>query len=277
MKKTTQLSVIIFAACVGIGSANAEIITSAKDGDITGSFAGFSTKDTPCFVREPTMFGNGGASPLGPAFTEAGMNVTKDDSAPCEIDYRGFVSIHLNVDEDSKVVNRGVDWFYQYPEGQDKIPMAGPAILGDSAAAIEKLNAGANAKADTAKSISDNTKGEQIGSHLGAVLTSGIGWTLGGAVLGSLFDPSKPDKTAGIGHIKATITFKNGKDKPSHMEIEVNSASTTKERPVDLLRAVVKRLVVEIQAKEDALKKAEAEKAGTPATVATLTSETPKP
>ena len=267
--KAAQLSAIIFAACVGIGSASAEIVTTAKDGDMEGSFAGLS-KDTPCFVREPTLFGHGGASPLYPAFMEAGMNVTKDDSASCEVDYRGFVSRHLTDEDSSNVVTTPVDLFYQYPEIQDKLPMVGPALQGDGAV-LDKVAGDA-----VASTKPQSATGESTGAALGGSLLKNVGAAAGGAILGSLFD-SKKQSPAGIGHISATITFKNGKDKPSHMEIEVNSASTTKERAVDLLRAVVKRLVVEIQAKEDALKKAEAEKAGTPAAVATITSETPKP
>ncbi len=270
--KIARFLAVLLVAILTAGSANAEITTVANNvGDVTGSFAGFSTKETPCFVREPTMFGNGGASPLSSLFAEMGIIVAKDDSAPCEIDYRGFVSRHLNEDETSKVVTTAIDWFYQYPEYQDRIPKVGPAIQGgNSATETEKL-----ADDAVASTKPQHARGESTGAALGGSLLNSVGAAAGGAILGSLFDSTK-QPPAGVGHIKAEIIFKNGKDKPARMVIEVNSASTTKERPVDLLNAVVKRLVVEIQAKEDALKKADAVKAGAPAAVAVSNSEAQK-
>jgi hypothetical protein len=72
-----------------------------------------------------------------------------------------------------------------------------------------------------------------------------------------MFDSSKGYETpAGLTHLTVDIAIKSGGGQLEYIKVEVYAASTTKERPIDLLRAAVKRVVAEIN------------KAATPPTIA---------
>lgn len=256
-------------ACVGlifgIGHAHAEIATEAKNvKEGIGSFKEFSTKETPCFIREPGWAGK--ASPLGDFFAEAGMNIVKEDSAPCQILYNSYVTL-----------SKG--------EGKPVIPVDAEYILKnqETMSEVEPALSSGNVTADKDKAV--NEAGAMAGvispgnmtniSQAGHVV-NGMNGSIAAVLIGSLIDSTVAigarNKTpSGVGYVMISLTYGQGFFKSGLLSAEVYSASTSKEKPVDLLRAAAKRLVQEIQAKEDEFKKREADKSGT-ATKTTLTS-----
>lgn len=223
------------AMLLSIGSANAEIATIVKS--VTGDKVQVP-KDTECFVRERTLFGNGGASALSGLFADGGLAVASDTKASCSIVVGGEVTLILNKGNPTFISSILADWIMKNP---DVAPEADAAISDKSS---DQLAGHAN-EADKLK----GTVGETAGAAVGA--TFGLAGAAGGAMLGALFDEKKKQMPAGVASIYADLKFKDANGKVSKMDVVVHAASTTKERPADLLRAAVKRVVAEIQAKQD--------------------------
>lgn len=221
-------------------SAHAEISTSLKEVSIKGEATAFSTKDTACWVREPTFFGNGGVSALSSLFAEAGMNIVKDKNAPCEINFRGYVTTTLGNDKE-KVFGMPAEWIVQNTAA---VSAVAPAIVGDAKSADNAMNAMADY--GKAKSAPAETAGAVAGGYM-----KNMGDAVGGAFLGRLLDGASSKAVVlipGIGHIKANVVYKSGGRSFSSV-IDVYAASTAAEQPIDLLRAATVRIVEEIKLK----------------------------
>jgi len=235
---------VAVAMLLSIGSANAEITTLVKS--VTGDKIEVP-KDTECFVRERTLFGNGGVSPLSGLFADGGLTVASDTKASCSIVVGGEVTLILNKDNPTFISPILADWIMKNPNAA---PEADAAISDKSS---DQLANHAN-EANKLK----GTVGETAGAAVG--VTFGLAGAAGGAMLGALFDEKKKQMPAGVASIYADLKFKDANGKVSKMDVVVHAASTTKERPADLLRAAVKRVVAEIQNKDEAIKTLGAEK-----------------
>ncbi len=233
-----KMKTILMAAAtfLAVGSANAEIFAVVKE--VTGDEAKI-LRDTPCFVRERTLFGNGGVSPLSGIFSEGGLTVATDKNADCSIVVGGQVTLILNKDNPTFVSPILADWIINNP---DTPPDADAAIHSDKP--TEQFANEANEASKPKSAL-----GETTGASVGVVF--GLAGAAGGAMLGSLFDDKK-QLPAGVASIYADLRFKDASGKVSKVRVVAHAASTTKERPADLLRAAVKRVVAEIQAKQDA-------------------------
>lgn len=240
MMKMTRICTGMMMLAGVVVSAHAEISTSLKEVSIKGDATAFSTKTTPCWVREPTFFGNGGVSALSELFAEAGMNIVKDKNAACEINFRGYVTTTLGADKE-KVFVMPAEWIVQNTAA---VSAVSPAIVGDAKGADNAMNAMADY--GKAKSAPAETAGAVAGGYM-----KNMGDAVGGALLGRLLDGATSKAVVlipGIGHIKADIVYKSGGHSFSGV-IDVYAASTTAEQPIDLLRATTVRIVEEIKLK----------------------------
>ncbi|NOT19703.1 MAG: hypothetical protein HOP24_05445 [Sideroxydans sp.] len=219
----TKTIFVAAAMLLASGNVNAEITTSIE------SVAGDKiqiTKGTECFVRERTLFGAGGASTLSGMFAEEGLAVTDNKKSDCLI----VVSAAIRVQHKNNPTATLVSTIVQEDEIMSE--------LGASSNVVEQ---------DVPKS----TVGETAGAGVGA--SFGLAGAVAGAVIGSALDSQKTKYlSADIAGMRADLQFKDTNGKVLKMDVVVNAVSTTKERPVDLLRAAVKRVVAEIQAKQDA-------------------------
>ncbi len=260
-KSKVILGLLMFFAA---GGANAEISTVVKN--VTAE-AVASVMDTPCYVRTRELRG---------LFAEAGMNITNTDSAYCQLDVGGFVSIVLNGND--YISKMPVDWFTEHQDNPEYVAHALPESAKDASLALRNLvdaedrasaEAAADAKLSEAERYSKHSRGSDIGGSVGGASIFGLAGAVGGSLFGSMFDSNKKGKTpVGLTHLTADIAIKNVGGQLDHLKIEVYAASTSKEHPVDLLRAAVKRVVSEIQAKDDASKKASSDKAIAPTVAA---------
>lgn len=240
MKKNIFVAAVMLLA---IGSANAEITTLVKS--VTGDKVEVP-KGTECFVRQRTLFGNGGASVMSPFFADGGLSISSDKKADCSIVVGGTVTLLLNKENPSSVAPILVEHILDDPYFASDVDAA---IHGD--AATDQL-ANEATEASKPKSALSETAGAAVGA------TFGLAGAAGGAMLGALFDDKKKQMPVGVASIYADLKFKDANGKVSKMDVVVHAASTTKERPADLLRAAVKRVVAEIQAKQDASSNASA-------------------
>jgi hypothetical protein len=232
---TIKTVLLVAAMFLAVGGASAETSTIVKS--VTGDKVQVP-KDTECFVRERTLFGNGGASPLSGLFADGGLTVVGDTKARCSIVVGGEVTLILNKDNPTFISPILADWIMENP---DVAPEADAAISDKSS---DQLASHAN--------VADKligTVGETAGAAVGA--TFGLAGAVGGAMLGALVDEKKKQMPAGVASIYADLKFEDANGKVSKMIVVVHAASTTKERPADLLRSAVKRVVAEIQANQD--------------------------
>lgn len=252
-KKTIFVAAAMFLA---IGSANAEITTVVRS--VTAE-AVASVMDTPCYVRTHQLSG---------LFAEAGMKVTSADNASCQLDVGGFVSIVLNGND--YLSKMPVDWFTEHQDNPEYVAHALPESAKDASLALRNLvgvedkasaEAAADAKLSEAERYAKHSRGSDIGGSVGGASIFGLAGAVGGSLFGSMFDSSKGGETpVGLAHLTADIAIKNVGGQFDHLKIDVYAASTTKERPIDLLRSAVKRVVSEIQAKNEAITTLGAEK-----------------
>ena len=222
-----------------IGSAHAEISTLVKS-------VSDSTVQLPsgmkCFVKERTFFGNGGASALVALFEEGGLTVSSEKNVDCTIVVGGTVTMVLNKDNPTFISQILAEWIVNNRD-------VGP----DAEAALQSTSLAQEA---SGQNKADGVLGETAGASVGA--TFGLAGAAGGALLGTLFDEKKKGLPAGVAQIGADLKFKDAQGKTHATDVIVYAASTTNERPVDLLRAAVKRVVTEIQAQPEAADNASA-------------------
>lgn len=205
-----------------IGSANAEITTNVEK--ITGEKIQIP-KDKECVVRERTLFGSGGASTLSRLFAEEGFVVSNDKKSDCLVVVSAAVRVQHKNNPTASLASKIVQ--------EDEI-MNEPEASSDLA------------KQDTPQS----TVGETAGAGVGA--SFGLAGAVAGAIIGSAVDSQKSQYiSADIVGIRADLKSKDSQGKSVSMEIEVTAKANTTERPIILLRAAVKRVVAEIQAKQD--------------------------
>lgn len=228
---------VAVAMLLSIGSANAEITTLVKS--VTGDKVEVP-KDIECFVKERTLFGNGGASIMSPYFADGGLVISSNKKADCSIVVGGTVTLLLNKENPSSVAPILAEHLINDPYFGSDVDAA--IQMGESTNQF----ASTSTEADKPKSALGETAGAAVGA------TFGLAGAAGGAMLGALFDDKKKQMPVGVASIYADLKFKDANGKVSKMDVVVHAASTTKERPADLLRAAVKRVVAEIQAKQDA-------------------------
>lgn len=214
---------VAVAMLLSIGSVNAEITTNVEK--VTGEKIQVP-KDMECFVRERTLFGSGGASTLSGLFAEEGFAVSNDKKSDCLIVVSGAIRVQHKNNPTASLVTAIVQ--------EDEI--------------MNEPDASSNvAEQDTPKS----TVGETVGASVGS--TFGLAGAAAGAIIGSAVDSRKSKYlSADIVGIRTDLKFKDAQGKSVSMEIEVTAKASTTERPITLLRAAVKRVVTEIQAKQDA-------------------------
>lgn len=229
MKKVTGF--VAVAMLLAIGSANAEIATLVK------SVAGDKVqvpKDTQCFVSERTFFGSGGASSLSGLFAEGGLAVSKDKKADCLIVVGAAINVQHKNNPTASLASEIVseDAIMNEPEASSNV-----------------------AEQESPKS----TVGETVGASVGS--TFGLAGAAAGAIIGSAADSRKTKYlSATEASIRADLKFKDAQGKSVNMEVVVLATANTTERPITVLRAAVKRVVAEIQAKDVAIKVSTTEK-----------------
>lgn len=220
MKKATGF--VAVAMLLAIGSANAEITTIVK------SVAGDKVqvpKDTQCFVSERTFFGSGGTSSLSGLFAEGGVAVSNNKKSDCVIVVGAAINVQHKNNPTASLASEIVseDAIMNEPEASSNV-----------------------AEQETPKS----TVGETVGASVGS--TFGLAGAAAGAIIGSAADSRKTKYlSATEASIKADLKFKDAQGKPVNMEVVVLATANTTERPIAVLRAAVKRVVAEIQAKQD--------------------------
>lgn len=229
MKKTTGF--VAVAMLLAIGSANAEVTTLVES--VTGDKIEVP-KGTECFVRERTLFGNGGASSLSSLFSEGGLTISNNKKSDCLIVVSAAVRVQHKNNPTASLAS---------------IIVSENDVMNEPEASLDV------AKQDTPKS----TVGETAGAGVGA--SFGLAGAVAGAIIGSAIDSQKSQYlSADIAGIRTDLKFKDAQGKSVSMEIVVNAKANTTERPIALLRAAVKRVVTEIQEKGKAIQTLESEK-----------------
>lgn len=256
MKKKSVF--VAVAMLLAIGSARAEVSTVVKS---VTTEAVTAAMGMPCYVRTRELHG---------LLADAGIKIAESDNANCQLNVDGFISVVLNGND--YISKMPVDWFAEHQDNPEFVTNALPESAKDVLLALNNLvvaedkassDAAADAKLSEAERYAKHNGGSGLGGSIGG--NFGLVGALGGILFGSMFDSSKGYETpAGLTHLTADIAIKNGGGQLEHFKVEVYAASTAKERPIDLLRAAVKRVVAEIN------------KAGTPATVAVTHQEVQK-
>jgi len=101
--------------------------------------------------------------------------------------------------------------------------------------------------------------GETAGASVGS--SFGLAGAAAGAIIGSALDSRKTKYlSASTASIRADLKFKDAQGKSVNMEVIVLATADTTERPIAVLRAAVKRVVAEIQTKDEVIKTLGAEK-----------------
>jgi len=220
---------VAVAMLLSISVANAEIATLVKSvSDNTVKLP----NGMQCFVQERAFFGSGDKSPLSEYFANSGLVISDDKSAPCSIVVGASVSLPLNPSDPKSVKPLPVKLILS---NQDRQNRTVDAALQSTTLAQEA--------SEQDKAV--HTYGESIGAGIGSQWGLGIGTGL--TMLGSLLDDKKKELPAGVATVYADLKFKDEQGKTRSTDVVVYAASTTKELPLDLLRAAVKRVVVEIQ------------------------------
>lgn len=245
-----KLLAVAVAMFLSISGANAEISTLIKSvSDKTVKLP----DGMQCFVQSRAFFGNGDKSPLSGYFAEGGVDVTDEKSAPCSIVVGGTVSTPLNTKTHEYVKPMSVDYLLNHEPYKSQI--VNPALQSTT------LAQEADEQNKVPHTIGSNA-GAIIGASIGGVVTSGAL-----TMFGALFDGKKKELPEGVATVYADLKYKDEQSKSHSTDVAVYAASTTKELPVDLIRAAVKRVVAEIQAQPD----------GQNSTVAFVQTETPAP
>ncbi|MFA6120868.1 MAG: hypothetical protein WC706_05865 [Sideroxydans sp.] len=218
------------AMLLAIGSANAEITTVVNS--VTGNKVQVP-KNTQCFVSERAFFGSGGASSLSVLFAEGGLSISKDKKADCLLVVGAAITVQHKNNPTASLASEIVS--------ED-------AIMNEP----EASNA---AEQDTPKSTVGETAGASVGSSFG------LAGAAAGAIIGSALDSRKTKYlSASTASIRADLKFKDAQGKSVNMEVIVLATADTTERPIAVLRAAVKRVVAEIQTKDEVIKTLGAEK-----------------
>jgi hypothetical protein len=241
MKAWLMYAVGVALIALGIGTSRAEVFTYAKR--LThgiGSYNGFSTTKTPCFIKAPGL--NPDDIPqLRKLFADAGMNVVTDKDAACMITVTGYVTMPRG--DGKPVMPVDAEFILR---NQDVIIDVGPALSeSDSSAKAASDASGINGSISAADIDSSMRAGNLFGGSQGSIIA---------AVVVSLVDVvsaiSARNKTKdGVAMIRVTNTFGRGLF-PAALGLEIYAASTTKENPSALIRAAVNRFVHELQLKE---------------------------
>ncbi|MDP2762799.1 MAG: hypothetical protein Q8O64_20760 [Sideroxyarcus sp.] len=241
MKMKTKAILLATAMLLTIGSANAEISTAVKS--VTDDTVKLP-KDTPCFVQARAFFGNGDKSPLSGFFADGGLTVADNKGVACHIVVGATVNLPLNPNDPGSVKPMPADWIMN--DMKDRENRTVEAALQSTSLAQEASE----------QNKDQSVLGETAGASVGA--TFGLAGAAGGAMLGALFDDKKKGLPAGVAAVYADLKFKDAQGKSHSTDVVVYAASTTQERPIDLLRAAVKRVVAELQTKQDASNSASA-------------------
>lgn len=238
--QATELAETVAAPAVTVDQQTVFTSTKPQSKGVR-SFAEFSTRQTPCRV-----IASGWRAPdipeLRKVFTAAGMNVTTDEKAECQIQVSGSVTMQ-NMDG-SAVASVNAEFLLA---NRHKVPNVPAAISEtDLLEAAKKVSEGASAT------------DYELAARAG-LAASGTGGGIAGVVaVGaiSVISSVVSAKTAapGVATIDAMITAKGGFLPPA-LGLKVYAASTQEEMPATLIRAAVKRFVDEIEQKELADKK----------------------
>jgi len=197
---------------------------------------------------------------LSDLFAENGLKIadaadkTNADDA-CVVNVDGFISVVLKGNDYTSKMP--VDWFVERQDNPEYVEPPLPKNAKDALPALNRLAdeyeaADAEAKAEDkmndAEKYAKHSRGSSVGATVGA--SFGLAGVIGGNLIGSLFDSKKGyEPPVGLVRLSADVSSQTaaGQTKP-FKTLVIYAASTTKERPFDLLRAAVKRAVSEIQA-----------------------------
>lgn len=207
---------LLLVAC----SANAEIETVVKS--ITGDSIKLP-RDTACFVRERGVFMDGGESSISGLFSESGLKVSKEEKSDCVLVVGASISVQHKNNPTSTVVSK---------------------LVNENDVMEELKNFAETDTQDDPKSVLGQTVGAGVSAAPG--VSTGTGVLL--LAVGSLAD-SRPTKfiscdTVGIW---VAVKYKDAQGKKTAADIKVVSKATPYDRPIAVLRAAVKRTVVEMQ------------------------------
>lgn len=244
-----KLLAVSAALFLTVSEANAEISTFVKS---VSDKAVKLPNGMQCFVQSRALFGNGDKSPLSDYFAEGGLGVASEKNAPCTIVVGGTVSTPLDTKNHEYVKPMSVDYLLNHEPYKSQI-----------------VNAALQTTTLAQESDEQNKVPHTIGRDVGAIVGSSFGTVIGVGMIGigSLFDSKKKELPEGVAAIYADLEYKDEQGESHSTDVVVYAASTTKELPVDLVRAAVKRVVSEMQAQPD----------GQDSAVAFVQTETPAP
>jgi len=226
--------------------ANAEILTVVRHVPVEPAA---QTVGISCYVSPGELSG---------LFAEAGMKVADDNTNAndtCMTNVDGFISVVRSGND--FVSKMPVDWFIKHQDDPEYVEPAVPNSANDALHALNKLadeydEADAKAKAEDKMSDAErhakHSRGSDVGAAVGGSSSWGLVGVIGGSLIGSLFD-SKKGHEPPVGLLRLSVNISNqiAAGQPRQFQTVIYSASTTKERPIDLLRAAVKRVIAEIQ------------------------------
>jgi|GEM_PF-4329619 hypothetical protein len=247
MKKLPRLIPVVALVAMGIGSSHAEVATHVKANHTLGSIVDFSVTRSPCYVKAPGL--NPDDVPqLRKLFTEAGMNVVADKSAPCQIMVDGYVTMPNG--EGKPVTAVKAEWLLQ---NQDKVVEVGPALSASDAGADKAASdaSGMGQVVSTADIEVVSRAGGMIGGNQGSIVATAIA-ALADVAMGIA---SRNKTKDGVAEIYAQTYYGEGLFKKAVASMKIFAASTTKENPATLIKAAVNRYVQELQLKEQEDKK----------------------
>lgn len=236
---------VVMAAVIAIGcigNASAEIATHVKKAASgVRSFKDFSLKETPCFIRAPGL-GSPDSPELRRLFSEAGINVTTDKDAKCNIVVSGFVTMQNG---DSKPVTPANAELLL--NNRNSVIEVGPALAATDVS-LNKAPGNVNLM-DGALSAGAVSNLERAGNAFGGASGSTT------AIVAALLI----DVTAGItarnstppGVANISVNAMVGHFLPASLGLNVYAAATTKESPAVLLNAAVERFVEELRKEVD--------------------------
>lgn len=224
-KKGIEMMIKLVAVAVAMflsSAANAEVSTEVK------SMKGDSIKlpsGTECAVKERSLFGSGDESSISGLFAESGLKISKEKKSNCVLVVGAAIYVQHKNNPTSTVVTEVVQ--------EDDV--------------MDELKNFAEADSqDAPKSTVGETAGASVGSTFGLVGATA------GALAGAAFDARKSKylSASAVG-IRVNLEYKDAGGKKNSMEIGVAASANPYDRPINVLRAAVKRVVIEIQAQPE--------------------------